>query len=65
MEFRPGDLVQLKSGGRSMTVVKSDKSTVDVIWYGESDDAIHTATIPAACLDVIELDDDEDFEEDE
>jgi hypothetical protein len=57
--------VQLKSGGRSMTVVKSDKANVDVIWYAETDDAIRTATVPAACLDVIELDDDEDFEEDE
>jgi uncharacterized protein YodC (DUF2158 family) len=65
MEFRPGDLVQLKSGGRSMTVVKSDKTNVDVIWYGDSDDALHTATVPAVCLDVIELDDDEDFEDDE
>jgi uncharacterized protein YodC (DUF2158 family) len=65
MEFRPGDLVQLKSGGRSMTVVKSDKTTVDVIWYAESDDTIRNATIPAACLDVIELDDEEDFEDDE
>jgi uncharacterized protein YodC (DUF2158 family) len=65
MEFRPGDLVQLKSGGRSMTVVKSDKTNVDVIWYAESDDAIRTATIPAACLDVIELDDDEEFEEED
>jgi uncharacterized protein YodC (DUF2158 family) len=65
MEFRPGDLVQLKSGGRSMTVVKSEKGNVDVIWYAESDDAVRNATIPAACLDVIELDDDEDFEEDD
>jgi uncharacterized protein YodC (DUF2158 family) len=65
MEFRPGDLVQLKSGGRSMTVVKSDKANVDVIWYAESDDTIRNGTIPAACLDVIELDDDEDFEDDE
>ncbi|MBB4199148.1 hypothetical protein CCR94_15930 [Rhodoblastus sphagnicola] len=65
MEFRPGDLVQLKSGGRSMTVVKADKTGVDVIWYAESDDALRTATIPAVCLDVIELDDDEEFEEEE
>lgn len=65
MEFRPGDLVQLKSGGRSMTVVKSDKTNVDVIWYAESVDEIRNATIPAACLDVIELDDDEEFEDEE
>jgi uncharacterized protein YodC (DUF2158 family) len=65
MEIRPGDLVQLKSGGRSMTVVKSDKTGVDVIWYAESDDTIRNATIPAACLDVIELEDDEDFEEED
>ena len=44
MEIRPGDLVQLKSGGRSMTVVKADKASVDVIWYAESDDTIRNAT---------------------
>ncbi len=65
MELQPGDLVQLKSGGRSMTVVKAGKTDVDVIWYAESDDTLRNATIPLACLDLIELDDDEDFDEDE
>jgi hypothetical protein len=56
--------VQLKSGGRSMTVVKTTKTDVDVIWYAESDDNLRTATIPAVCLGVIELEDLEDFEDD-
>ena len=64
MTFQPGDLVQLKSGGRSMTVVKVTKTDVDVIWYAESDDNVRTATIPTVCLGVIELEDDEDFEDD-
>lgn len=65
MEFKPGDVVQLKSGGRGMTVVACTKDLVDVVWYAESDDQVRTATIPLACLALIEFDDDEDFEEDE
>jgi hypothetical protein len=57
--------VQLKSGGRGMTVSRQTKDQVEVIWYAESDDAIRTATIPAVCLALIEFDDDEDFDEDE
>ncbi|HUO54599.1 MAG TPA: DUF2158 domain-containing protein [Rhodoblastus sp.] len=65
MDFKPGEVVQLKSGGRGMTVVAQTKQLVEVMWYAESDDAVRTATIPAACLSLIEFDDDEDFEEDE
>jgi uncharacterized protein YodC (DUF2158 family) len=63
VEFQPGDIVQLKSGGRALTVAKASKTDVDVIWYAETDDAIRTATVPVHCLDKIELADDEDFDE--
>lgn len=63
MDFKPGEIVQLKSGGRGMTVVRQTKDGVDVIWYAESDDAVRAATIPAACLSAIEFDDDEEFED--
>ena len=63
MDFKPGDLVQLKSGGRAMTVVKAGKTDVDVIWYAETDDALCNATVPGVCLDLIDLADDEDLED--
>ncbi len=65
MDFKPGEVVQLKSGGRGMTVVRQAKDQVDVIWYADSDDAVRTATLPAACLALIAFDDEEDFDEDE
>jgi uncharacterized protein YodC (DUF2158 family) len=64
MDFRPGAVVQLKSGGRGMTVTRQVKDQVDVIWYAESDDAIRTATVPSICLAPIEFDDN-DFDDDE
>jgi uncharacterized protein YodC (DUF2158 family) len=65
MDFKSGEVVQLKSGGRGMTVVRQAKDQVDVIWYADSDDAVRTATIPASCLTAIEFDDDEDLDDDE
>ncbi len=65
MDLKPGVIVQLKSGGRAMTVARQTKDDVDVIWYAETDDAIRTATVPAACLSEIQFADDEDFEDDE
>ena len=65
MQFKPGDVVQLKSGGRGMTVVRQVKDDVEVIWYADADDAIRTAMVPAACLAEITFADDEEFDEDE
>ncbi|MGO8738297.1 YodC family protein [Rhodoblastus sp.] len=65
MDFQPGEVVQLKSGGRAMTVARQIKDQVEVVWYAESEDAIRTATVPAVCLAPIAFDDDEDLDEDE
>jgi uncharacterized protein YodC (DUF2158 family) len=65
MDFKPGEIVQLKSGGRGMTVVRQTKDQVDVIWYADSDDALRTATVTAACLSLIEFDDDEELDDDD
>lgn len=65
MVFKSGEVVQLKSGGRGMTVVRQAKDDVDVIWYADSDDAVRTATIPAACLSLIEFEDEFDDEDEE
>jgi uncharacterized protein YodC (DUF2158 family) len=59
MAFKPGEVVQLKSGGRGMTVVRQTKDEVDVVWYADSDDAVRHATLPAACLALIEFEDDD------
>ncbi|MCI4677621.1 DUF2158 domain-containing protein [Rhodoblastus acidophilus] len=65
MDFKPGEVVQLKSGGRSMTVVRQTKDQVELTWYADSDDAIRTAIVPAACLSLIEFDDDEEFDDED
>lgn len=65
MEFKPGEIVQLKSGGRALTVVRQVKQDVEVVWYADSDDAVRTATIPAIALALIEFADDEDELDDE
>jgi uncharacterized protein YodC (DUF2158 family) len=63
MDFKPGEIVQLKSGGRGLTVVRQVKQDVDVIWYADTDDAVRTATIPAVCLALIEFADDEELDD--
>lgn len=65
MDFKPGEVVQLKSGGRGMTVVKQTKDQVEVVWYADSDDAVRHATVPAVCLSLIDFDDDDDLDEED
>jgi uncharacterized protein YodC (DUF2158 family) len=65
MDFKPGDIVQLKSGGRGLTVVKQTKDLVELVWYADSDDSIRSGTVPADCLALIEFDDDEELEDDD
>ncbi|MBC7985190.1 MAG: DUF2158 domain-containing protein [Sphingomonadaceae bacterium] len=33
MEFEPGDVVKIKSGGEKMTVESVDGSLVDCVWF--------------------------------
>ncbi len=63
MAFAPGDVVTLKSGGHSMTVVSVDDEDIDCLWVGD-DGELFRQTIPAVALTVIELTDG-DEEEDE
>ena len=55
MRFEPGVVVQLKSGGPTMTVVSSDDDGVQCIWYAEATDEVRNAVIPAVALDVVEF----------
>ena len=55
MRFQPGIVVQLKSGGPTMTVVSSDGDGVQCIWYAEGTDEVRNAIDPAIALDVVEF----------
>ena len=50
MEFKKGDIVQLKSGGPAMIVTGQTGETVQCLWYGEIADDVRTGSIPAFCL---------------
>lgn len=69
MDFEPGRIVALKSGGPPLTVVEADGDEVRCIWFAHADDRLQEARIPAACLEAVgemegDFDDDEDDEED-
>jgi uncharacterized protein YodC (DUF2158 family) len=76
MTFAPGDIVALKSGGHSMTIVSIDADDVDCLWLGDTGE-LFRQSIPAIALTMIEPsesetdqeaeedEDDEDDEEDE
>ncbi len=62
MTFAPGDVVTLKSGGHSMTVVSIDEEDVDCLWVGD-DGELFRQSIPAIALTVIELTDSDEEDE--
>lgn len=49
MDFKPGDIVQLKSGGKPMTVRMIDGSDVKCMW-SDSKGAILNDVFPASVL---------------
>jgi uncharacterized protein YodC (DUF2158 family) len=72
MAFEPGDVVMLKSGGPSMTVVSAAEDEITCLWFGEEGELFREA-IPAVALepifstadDAADEDEDDDEEEDE
>ncbi len=60
MDFKKGDIVQLKAGGPAMIVTGGAAESVEVLWYGEMNDEIKTGTIPAFCLVEAEIEEAED-----
>lgn len=71
MTFAPGDIVALKSGGHSMTVVSIDADEVDCLWLGDTGE-LFRQLIPAVALTMLEQSeadeeaaDDEDEHDDE
>jgi uncharacterized protein YodC (DUF2158 family) len=53
MAFEPGDVVTLKSGGHSMTVVAVEEEDIDCLWVGD-DGQMFRQAIPAVALMVVE-----------
>jgi uncharacterized protein YodC (DUF2158 family) len=54
MAFAPGDVVTLRSGGHSMTVVSIGEEDIDCLWVGD-DGNLFRQSIPAIALTVLEL----------
>jgi uncharacterized protein YodC (DUF2158 family) len=63
MTFAPGDIVALKSGGHTMTVVSADESDIDCLWLGDAGE-LFRQSIPAVALITIERDAEDEAEED-
>jgi uncharacterized protein YodC (DUF2158 family) len=60
-----GELVQLKSGGPVMTVVKiDDVNHISCMWYASQAGEYRTQMFTQSVLDEVELDDDDDDDED-
>jgi uncharacterized protein YodC (DUF2158 family) len=64
MTFAPGDIVALKSGGHTMTVVSADENDIDCLWLGDAGE-LFRQSIPAVALITIEQSDAEDEAEDD
>jgi uncharacterized protein YodC (DUF2158 family) len=64
MAFEPGDVVFLKSGGQSLTVVGIDEENVDCMWIGEEGE-LFRETIPSVALTKYLGDEDEEEGDDE
>ena len=60
MELKPGDVVTLKSGGHSLTVVEVNEDAVSCLWMGNEGE-LFRETLPLG----LERVDDEDEDEDE
>ncbi|MGB6796014.1 MAG: DUF2158 domain-containing protein [Xanthobacteraceae bacterium] len=65
MAFAPGDIVALKSGGHSMTVVAIEAEDVNCLWVNDAGE-LFRQSIPAIALTMIEQSEsDEDEAEEE
>jgi hypothetical protein len=64
MPFAPGDIVALKSGGHSMTVVAIEEEGVNVLWVGDAGE-LFRQSIPAIALTMLEQNESDESEETE
>ena len=67
--FEPGDVVTLKSGGPTMTVIGVKEDGVQCMWYAEASNEVKTAVVPAICVEkataFVYEDEDEENDDDE
>ena len=59
MTFAPGDIVALKSGGHSMTVVSAEENDIECLWLGDAGE-LFRQSIPAVALTMLESSEAED-----
>lgn len=64
MAFAPGDIVALKSGGHSMTVVTIEAEDVNCLWVNDAGE-LFRQSIPAIALTMIEQSESDEDEADE
>ncbi|MGA7433859.1 MAG: DUF2158 domain-containing protein [Xanthobacteraceae bacterium] len=64
MAFAPGDIVALKSGGHSMTVVAIEAEDVNCLWVNDAGE-LFRQSIPAIALTMIEQSESDEDEADE
>jgi uncharacterized protein YodC (DUF2158 family) len=62
MAFEPGDVVTLRSGGHTMTVVSVGEEDIDCLWVGD-DGNLFRQSIPAIALTVFDLTESDDEDE--
>jgi uncharacterized protein YodC (DUF2158 family) len=60
MPFQPGEIVQLKSGGPLLTVVKVEDKRITCMWYAQEQGEFRTQVFEQAWLDQIDIEDDDD-----
>lgn len=53
MTFAPGDVVTLRSGGHSMTVVSVSEDDIECMWLGD-DGELYRQSVPAIALRILE-----------
>ena len=60
MAFLPGEIVQLKSGGPLMTIVKvEDAKQITCMWYAQEQGEFRTQVFEQTWLDQIDIEDDD------
>ena len=64
MAFAPGDIVALKSGGHSMTVVAIEAEDVNCLWVNDAGE-LFRQSIPAIALTMIEQSESDEDEAEE
>jgi uncharacterized protein YodC (DUF2158 family) len=64
MTFQPGEIVQLKSGGPLMTIIKvEDAKRITCMWYAQEQGEFRTHVFEQAWLDQIDIEDEDDDED--